>query len=199
MKIFLAEYMASAVAAKQYPNSHLPEIAFAGRSNVGKSSLINTLLNRKNLVKTSNTPGKTQTINFFNVNDHLIFADLPGYGFARVPEKIKKTWRIMVERYLLNRQTLKSVVFIIDIRRNPTEWDLKMKSWLEENGIDYILVATKTDKVTKKERKDKLNKISEAFLQDKDIVLIPFSSKKKEGRKNLWNEILKKINAGNDL
>ena len=120
--------MASAVAAKQYPNSHLPEIAFAGRSNVGKSSLINTLLNRKNLVKTSNTPGKTQTINFFNVNDHLIFADLPGYGFARVPEKIKKTWRIMVERYLLNRQTLKSVVFIIDIRRNPTEWDLKMKS-----------------------------------------------------------------------
>ncbi len=191
--------MASAVAAKQYPNSHLPEIAFAGRSNVGKSSLINTLLNRKNLVKTSNTPGKTQTINFFNVNDHLIFADLPGYGFARVPEKIKKTWRLMVERYLLNRQTLKSVVFIIDIRRNPTEWDLKMKSWLEENGIDYILVATKTDKVTKKERKDKLNKISEAFLQDKDIVLIPFSSKKKEGRKNLWNEILKKINAGNDL
>ena len=191
--------MASAVAAKQYPNSQLPEIAFAGRSNVGKSSLINTLLNRKKLVKTSNTPGKTQTINFFNVNDHLIFADLPGYGFARVPEKIKKTWRIMVERYLLNRQTLKSVVFIIDIRRNPTEWDLKMKSWLEENGIDYILVATKTDKVTKKERKDKLNKISEAFLQDKDTVLIPFSSKNKEGRKKLWNEILKKIDAGNDL
>ncbi len=191
--------MASAVAAKQYPNSQLPEIAFAGRSNVGKSSLINTLLNRKKLVKTSNTPGKTQTINFFNVNDHLIFADLPGYGFARVPEEIKKSWRLMIERYLLNRQTLKSVVFIIDIRRNPTEWDLKMKSWLEENGIDYILVATKTDKVTKKERKDKLNKISEAFLQDKDIVLIPFSSKNKEGRKKLWNEILKKIDAGNDL
>ncbi len=190
--------MASAVAAKQYPNSQLPEIAFAGRSNVGKSSLINTLLNRKKLVKTSNTPGKTQTINFFNVNDHLIFADLPGYGFARVPEKIKKTWRIMIERYLLNRQTLKSVVFIIDIRRNSTEWDLQMKSWLEENGIDYILVATKTDKVTKKERKDKLNKISKAFLQDKDMVLIPFSSKNKEGRKKLWNEILKKIGGGID-
>lgn len=190
--------MASAVTAKQYPNSQWPEIAFAGRSNVGKSSLINTLLNRKKLVKTSNTPGKTQTINFFNVNDHLIFADLPGYGFARVPEEIKKTWRLMIERYLLNRQTLKSVVFIIDIRRNPTEWDLQMKSWLEENGIDYILVATKTDKVTKRERKDKLNKISEAFLQDKDTVLIPFSSKNKEGRKKLWNEILKKIDAGND-
>ena len=199
MKIFLAEYMASAVAAKQYPNSQWPEIAFAGRSNVGKSSLINTLLNRKKLVKTSNTPGKTQTINFFNVNDHLIFADLPGYGFARVPEEIKKSWRIMIERYLLNRQTLKSVVFIIDIRRNPTEWDLQMKSWLEENGIDYILVATKTDKVTKKERKDKLGKISEAFLQDREKVLIPFSSKNKEGRKKLWNEILKKIDAGNDL
>lgn len=190
--------MTSAVRADQYPRSQLPEIAFAGRSNVGKSSLINALLNRKKLVKTSSTPGKTQMINFFKVNDQLVFSDLPGFGYAKVPPSIKKTWSKMIEQYLLNREILKSVVFLIDMRRNPTEWDIGMKNWLEESGIDYILVATKSDKVTKKERKEKLGKIREAFLHNQEKEVIPFSSKNKEGRKELWREILKKIEVGGE-
>lgn len=190
--------MTSAVEAKQYPPPLLPEIAFVGRSNVGKSSLINTLLNRKGLVKTSATPGKTQTINFFKVNDKLVFADLPGYGFAKVPAKVQKTWKSMIEHYLLNREVLKSVVFIIDIRRNPTEWDKQTRDWLEENHIDYTLAVTKTDKLSKKERKAQLEKIREVFLCGKEKSCIPFSSKSHEGRKEVWSRILKKIEKEND-
>ena len=198
MKIISAKYVTSAVTAKQYPAPLLPEIAFVGRSNVGKSSLINTLLNRKGLVKTSATPGKTQTINFFQVNDKLVFADLPGYGFAKVPARVQKTWKDMIENYILHRATLKSVIFIVDIRRNPTEWDLQMRDWLEENQVDYALAATKTDKVSKKERKVQLKKIREAFLCGEEKSFVPFSSKSHEGRKEVWNFILKKIAAQNE-
>ena len=185
--------MTSAVREDQYPKPLLPEIAFVGRSNVGKSSLINTLLNRKGLVKTSSTPGKTQTINFFQVNDQLVFADLPGYGFAKVPARVQKTWQKMIEDYLLNREVLKSVIFIIDVRRNPTKVDLEMRNWLEESGIDYALAATKTDKVSKKERKIQLSKIRDVFLFEEERFFIPFSSKSHEGRKEAWSYISKKI------
>ncbi|MGV7220886.1 MAG: ribosome biogenesis GTP-binding protein YihA/YsxC [Nitrospinales bacterium] len=193
MKILSAKYMTSAVREDQYPKPLLPEIAFVGRSNVGKSSLINTLLNRKGLVKTSSTPGKTQTINFFQVNDQVVFADLPGYGFAKVPARVQKTWQKMIEDYLLNREVLKSVIFIIDVRRNPTKVDLEMRNWLEESGIDYALAATKTDKVSKKERKIQLTKIREVYLFEEERFFVPFSSKSHEGRREVWNYIAQKI------
>ncbi len=155
-------------------------------------------MNRKNLVKTSSSPGKTQTINFFRVNDKLVFTDLPGYGFAKVPARVQKTWKSMIENYILHREVLKSVIFIVDIRRKPTEWDLQMKDWLEENQIDYALAVTKTDKVSKKERKAQLAKIREAFLGDKKESLIPFSSKSHEGRKEVWSFILQKTEPGSE-
>jgi GTP-binding protein len=198
VKILSAKYMTSAVRPDQYPKPLLPEIAFVGRSNVGKSSLINTLLNRKGLVKTSSTPGKTQTINFFQVNDQLVFADLPGYGFAKVPAKVQKTWQKMIEDYLLNREALKAVIFIIDVRRNPTQVDLQMRNWLEENQIDYALAVTKTDKVSKKERKIQLKKIREVYLFEEEKSFIPFSSKSHEGRKESWNYIAQKIESENE-
>ncbi|SVE04624.1 uncharacterized protein METZ01_LOCUS457478, partial [marine metagenome] len=119
MKIISAEFMTGAVSCRQYPDFGYPELAFVGRSNVGKSSLINSLLNRKKLVKISQTPGKTQEINFFKINNDFIFTDLPGYGFARVPQSVQKRWKKMIEDYLLKRETLLAVIFIIDLRRNP--------------------------------------------------------------------------------
>ncbi|HJL72455.1 MAG TPA: ribosome biogenesis GTP-binding protein YihA/YsxC, partial [Nitrospinaceae bacterium] len=140
MKIVSAEFMTGAVSCRQYPEPEWSELAFVGRSNVGKSSLINSLLNRKKLVKTSQTPGKTQEINFFKVNGDFIFADLPGYGFAKVPPAVQKRWKKMIEEYLLNRETLLAVIFIIDMRRNPSPLDLDLKNWLEACDVDYILV-----------------------------------------------------------
>ncbi len=130
MKILSAEFVLSAKEPAHYPPAVLPEIAFAGRSNVGKSSLINTLLNRKGLARTSNTPGRTQEINFFRVNDRFAFIDLPGYGYAKVPESIRKQWGPMVETYLRERDTLRLVVLILDVRRDPSEEDLQLIDWL---------------------------------------------------------------------
>ena len=186
MKIISAEFMTSAVNGKQFPNSADPEFAFIGRSNVGKSSLINSLLNRKKLVKTSATPGKTQMINFFSVNDRMIFTDLPGYGFAKVPDDVKRKWQNLVEQYLINRENLRAVVLLLDIRRKPTDLDLHMKQWLEEINVDHILVATKSDKLKQNERSKQLKKIREAFVDDSETRLIPYSSKDNLGRKELW-------------
>jgi len=186
MKIISAEFMTSAVNGKQFPNSADPEFAFIGRSNVGKSSLINSLLNRKKLVKTSATPGKTQMINFFSVNDRMIFTDLPGYGFAKVPDDVKRKWQNLVEQYLINRENLRAVVLLLDIRRKPTDLDLHMKQWLEEINVDHILVATKSDKLKQNERSKQLKKIREAFVDDNETRLIPYSSKDNLGRKELW-------------
>lgn len=193
MKIITAEFITGAVSAKQYPPGGLPEFAFAGRSNVGKSSLINGLLNRKKLVKTSSTPGKTQMINFFRINDQWVFADLPGYGYAKVPASVQKQWQKLIENYLLNRRVLKSVIFIVDIRRDPTPLDQQLQAWLEGYNIDYILVATKSDKVTKKERKEKLRRIQETYFAERSGEVIVFSSKSNEGRKELWKSILSRV------
>ncbi|MCZ6513638.1 MAG: ribosome biogenesis GTP-binding protein YihA/YsxC [Nitrospinae bacterium] len=193
MKIVSAEFMISAVSAQQYPSASLPEFAFVGRSNVGKSSLINSLLNRKKLVKTSGTPGKTQMINFFDVNHELMFADLPGYGFAKVPKRVQKKWQALVEQYLLKRDNLRAVVLIIDIRRKPTDLDLHMQKWLENYEVDAILVATKIDKLSQAEQSKQLKQIRAAFLEDGNKELVPYSSKTDRGRKELWKLLLKRM------
>jgi GTP-binding protein len=193
MKIISAEFMISAVSDAQYPRGDLPEIAFVGRSNVGKSSLINSMLNRKKLVKTSATPGKTQMINFFDVNHEFVCADLPGYGFAKVPKAVQKKWQALVEQYLTSRENLRTVILIVDIRRKPTDLDLHMQEWLEQYEVDYILVATKADKLSQAEQSKQLKQIRQAFLKDASQELIAYSSKNQRGRKELWKLLQKRI------
>jgi GTP-binding protein len=149
MNVKSAAFVTSAVKPSQYPSPSLPEIAFAGRSNVGKSSLINTLLGRKKLVKTSSTPGRTQTINFFLINESIFFTDLPGYGYAKVPVAVKKKWGPMVEAYLQIRDGLRAVVVILDIRRLPNQADHDLLMWLAHYNIPRIVVLTKADKLKK--------------------------------------------------
>ncbi len=177
------------MSSRQYPEPECSELAFVGRSNVGKSSLINSLLNRKKLVKTSQTPGKTQEINFFKVNGDFIFADLPGYGFAKVPPAVQKRWKKMIEEYLLNRETLLAVVFIIDMRRNPSPLDLDLKNWLEACDVDYILVGTKADKLSQTELKKQGRKLNDAYFGGEEGELLIYSSKNGRGRKELWSVI----------
>ena len=189
MKIISAEFLTGAVSYKQYPDSAYPELAFVGRSNVGKSSLINSLLNRKKLVKTSQTPGKTQEINFFKINNDFIFADLPGYGFAKVPQLVQKRWRKMIEDYLLKRETLLAVIFIVDLRRSPSPLDLDLQRWLEAHGVKYLLVGTKVDKLSQSEIKKQVNKLNIAYFDGGKGELLIYSSKSSRGRKELWSEI----------
>jgi len=195
MKIISAEFLTGAVSCKQYPDSVCPELAFVGRSNVGKSSLINSLLNRKKLVKTSQTPGKTQEINFFKVNNDFIFADLPGYGFAKVPQSVQRRWKKMIEDYLLKRETLLAVIFIIDLRRSPSPLDLSLKSWLEDRGVEYLLVGTKVDKLPQSEIKKQKNKLNLAYFDGGEGEILVYSSKSSRGRKELWREIIIRIEA----
>ena len=159
MRIHSAEFLLSASTKSQFPAETLPEIAFAGRSNVGKSALINSLLNRKKLVKTSATPGKTQLINFFKVNDKFYFVDLPGYGYAKVPESVRRKWQNLVEAYLSERKTLRNVVLIIDSRHNPTTQDRQLLEWLKYFQLPSLIVASKIDKLKKGQVKNHLQKI----------------------------------------
>ena len=191
MKIITTEFITGAVSPNQYPKEPLPEFAFAGRSNVGKSSLIKSLLNRKKLVRISSTPGKTQEINFFKINDVMMFADLPGYGFARVPPALQKKWKKMIEEYLTQREPLTAIIFIVDIRRNPTELDLTLKEWLEELDRNYILVITKADKLSSSERGKQTKKIKAAFMGKNALDLTVYSSKDHTGRKELWSQLQK--------
>ena len=159
MRIHAAEFMLSASTISQFPAETLPEIAFAGRSNVGKSTLINSLLNRKKLVKTSATPGKTQLINFFKVNDKFYFVDLPGYGYAKVPESVRRKWQNLVEAYLSERKTLRNVVLIVDSRHNPTIQDRQLLEWLKYFQRPSLIVASKIDKLKRGQVKNYLQKI----------------------------------------
>ncbi|OPY90462.1 MAG: putative GTP-binding protein EngB [Syntrophus sp. PtaU1.Bin208] len=187
MKIVTVEFVKSATAPAGYPPGTLPEVAFVGRSNVGKSSLINTLVRRKQLARTSNTPGRTQLINFFNINQELLFVDLPGYGFARVPEAVKREWGPMIEAYLQERECLKLVVFILDIRRNPSEEDLALKDWLDFYGRKTLFVLTKADKLSRGEGNNRSRAIRELLsLPDMPIT---FSAKTGLGRDQIWEEI----------
>ena len=188
MKILSAEFITSATKPDQYPPVNYPEMAFAGRSNVGKSSLINTLVNRKRLVKTSSTPGRTQLINFFDINNLITFVDLPGYGYAKVPAAVRKKWGPMIETYLSSRRTLKGVVVIMDIRRIPRQEEHELIEWLKYYSIDGILVLTKTDKLSKPKRLKQHNAIAEALAIDPDKLIL-FSAKSRQGRDAVWGAI----------
>ena len=198
MKIRSAEFVTSATKPSQYPPGDLPEIAFAGRSNVGKSSLINTLVNRKHLVKTSSTPGRTQLINFFNINDTVGFVDLPGYGYAKVPESIRKKWGPMIEAYLSKRDSLMAVVVIIDIRRTPGTEEHDLIHWLDYYHISRILVITKADKLSKNKQIKQVNTIIRALgMQKKDMIL--FSAKTRLGKDAVWEAILALLEGNSPL
>lgn len=188
MIIRSATFIKSAARALHYPEKSLPEIAFAGRSNVGKSSMVNVLVNRKGLVRTSSTPGRTQLINFFDINGELGLVDLPGYGFARVPVAVKKQWGPMVRTYLESRENLRAVVFILDIRRTPNAEDLQLLDWLEEFGIATIPVITKIDKVGKNQRTANLRTISESTGLPVDAFTL-FSATSRAGRDEVWERI----------
>ncbi|MEK7244243.1 MAG: ribosome biogenesis GTP-binding protein YihA/YsxC [Thermodesulfobacteriota bacterium] len=191
MKILSAEFVLSAKEPAHYPPAGLPEIAFAGRSNVGKSSLINTLLNRKGLARTSNTPGRTQEINFFRVNERFAFIDLPGYGYAKVPEAIRKQWGPMVETYLRERDTLRLVVVILDVRRDPSEEDLQLMQWLQFYRIRFLVCLTKIDKVSHNQLSERRRRIGMALGLPPAPAPIAFSAKTGEGKELLWREIVK--------
>ena len=189
MDVHQAVFIKSAVKPKDFPPAELPEVAFVGRSNVGKSSLINVLAGRKALVRTSSTPGRTQLINFFDINGILTLVDLPGYGYAKAPPDVRKQWGPMIETYLAKRENLKAVVLILDIRRIPSDGDLEMLGWLQRYNIPPIIVLTKCDKLSKVERAKQTALISAAIKRDKSMML-PFSALSKDGRDGVWSEIL---------
>ena len=190
-----ATFLKSAFDESQYPPPDKTEVAFAGRSNVGKSSLLNALVNRKNLARTSSTPGRTQALNFFRVNDRFTFVDLPGYGYARVSLEVKKTWRGMVETYLRSRPNLEAVVVIVDIRRDLEEDDRSLMEWLKQEGKNVIPVLTKVDKLTRRERESRVRKMENdlsGIVSQKPIL---FSAKTGEGRKEVWDRFLSLLKA----
>lgn len=186
MKINQAEIVISAVSEAQYPDESLPEIALAGRSNVGKSSFINTLINRKNLARTSSKPGKTQTLNFYRLNEAFYFVDVPGYGYAKVSKKERAKWGKMMDEYFQKRTVLKAVVLVCDIRHEPTDADVQMYDFLKYSELPVIIVATKFDKVKKSQRHKQLKQVKETFGVDADDVVIPFSSETGEGKAEAW-------------
>ena len=188
MKIQSVEFVKSAVYREHYPEYDYPEIAFAGRSNVGKSSLINTLIQRRDMVKTSSKPGCTQLINFFLVNESLSFVDLPGYGFAKVSKKVRAQWQPMVERYLTGRPNLYGLMLLIDIRRNPGKEEFELASFLEAHEVPYLVVLTKADKLSKTKQKKRLVSICSQLKRDENGVIL-FSSKSRQGREAVMAEI----------
>ena len=171
------------------PDNLLPEIAFAGKSNVGKSSLINGLLNRKSLARTSASPGKTQTINFYNINQTLYFVDLPGYGYAKVSQEIRNKWGKMIERYLHSSKQLKAVFLLIDIRHEPGENDKVMYDWIVQNGYEPIIIATKLDKIKRSQIAKNIKIIRDSLHVSKETKIIPFSAVSKQGKEDIWNLI----------
>ena len=168
------------------PENTLPEIAFAGKSNVGKSSLINALMNRKSFARTSATPGKTQTINFYNINKELYLVDLPGYGYAKVSEQEKQKWGKMIERYLHGSKQLKAVFLLIDIRHAPSANDKMMYEWIIEQGYHPIIIATKLDKIKRSQIQKQVKIVKQGLNLIPGTIVIPFSSVTKQGRDEIW-------------
>lgn len=171
------------------PDNKMPEIAFAGKSNVGKSSLINALMNRKSLARTSAQPGKTQTINFYNINDELYFVDLPGYGYAKVSQQEKEKWGKMIEKYLRQSKVLKAVFLLIDIRHEPSANDKQMYEWILSNGYSPIIIATKLDKINRSQIQKQVKLIKQKLEVEKGTVVIPFSAESKHGRDEIYELI----------
>ncbi|MDD7147474.1 MAG: ribosome biogenesis GTP-binding protein YihA/YsxC [Lachnospiraceae bacterium] len=168
------------------PDNQKIEVAFAGKSNVGKSSLINALMNRKSLARTSAQPGKTQTINYYNINDELYFVDLPGYGYAKVSQETKEQWGRMVERYLRTSRQLKAVFLLVDIRHRPGENDRNMYDWILHQGFQPIVIATKLDKIKRSQLQKQLKEVREGLDAGKDTTIIPFSAETKQGREEIY-------------
>lgn len=171
------------------PDNQLPEIAFAGKSNVGKSSLINALMNRKSLARTSAQPGKTQTINFYNINDALYFVDLPGYGYAKVSQQEKEKWGKMIEKYLHRSKVLQAVFLLVDIRHEPSANDRQMYEWILANGYHPIVIATKLDKINRSQIAKQVKLVKQGLGVDKDTIVIPFSAETKQGREEIYDLI----------
>ena len=168
------------------PENDLPEFAFAGKSNVGKSSLINALMNRKSLARTSSQPGKTQTINFYRINQDMYYVDLPGYGYAKVSVEVKAKWGKMIERYLKNSKALKCVFLLIDIRHEPSANDRLMYDWIVSNGYHPVIIATKLDKIKRSQTAKQVKLIRDTLGMEKEGVIIPFSAETKQGRDQIW-------------
>lgn len=169
-----------------FPENTLIEVAFAGKSNVGKSSLINALMNRKSLARTSSQPGKTQTINFYNINKELYFVDLPGYGYAKVSEEVKAKWGKMIERYLQKSKMLRAVFLLIDIRHTPSANDRLMYEWILHQNYKPIIIATKLDKIKRSQLQKQLKEIRQGLSVEPDTVIIPFSAQTKQGRDEIY-------------
>ncbi len=186
MKVTSAEFIKSSFERDQWVESDLPEISFLGRSNVGKSSLLNSLLNRKKLAKTSNTPGRTQSINFFLVNEAFYFVDLPGYGFARVPKQMRADWGKMAEEYLANRQQLVLSIQLVDARHSPTHLDRQLYEWLTFHRKKTLVVATKADKLSNNKLRNSLDEIKRALPE---CSVLPYSSVTGKGNSAVWNNI----------
>ena len=182
--------------SSRIPDNRYPEFAFAGKSNVGKSSLINALMNRKSLARTSSQPGKTQTINFYNINDALYFVDLPGYGYAKAGEEIKAKWGKMVENYLHRSRRLQAVFLLVDIRHEPSGNDKMMYEWIVHQGFSPVIIATKLDKIKKSQVSKNVRIIREGLGMKKDGILIPYSALSKQGREEIYALLDSYMEAG---
>ena len=182
------------VSSKLPRNKH-PEVAFAGKSNVGKSSLINALMNRKSLARTSSQPGKTQTINYYNINDQIYFVDLPGYGYAKTSESVRAQWGKMIENYLHKSKQLKLVFLLVDIRHAPSENDVTMYRWILESGYRPVVIATKLDKINRSQIQKQLKLVRSTLSADSGTLILPFSAQTKQGRDEIY-EILDQILEG---
>lgn len=189
MNLHNASIKVSAVSEKQYPKEGYPEFAFAGRSNVGKSSMINKLLNRKSLARVSSEPGKTATINFYNIDDTIYLVDLPGYGYAKRPKAEKEKWGKMMEDYLANREQLVQTILLVDSRHKPTADDIMMAEWIRHYHDRLIAIATKTDKLKKREVEENLELIYNTLEMTEDDILVPFSTADDEGKFTVWDMI----------
>lgn len=196
MRIVSAEYTISAPGPAQYPAGDLPEIAFAGRSNVGKSSLINKILNRRGLARTSSSPGKTRLLNFYLINKEFYFVDLPGYGFAKVAKDVKAQWGSMIEGYLLKRENLKAVIQLIDIRHAPSKEDVQMHEWLKHYQVPTVLAITKADKIARGKWHKHTKLICESLGALHDTPVILFSAITGQGKDELWKVINYYIQEG---
>lgn len=191
MEVHNVELTISAVRPEQYPDKNFPEIALAGRSNVGKSSLINTLINRKNYARTSSQPGKTQTLNFYNVEEQLYFVDVPGYGYAKVSQKEREKWARMIETYFSTRQELRGTINLVDARHEPSELDVQMIEFLHYYNIPVLVVGTKVDKIPKSKRNKVESQIKKKMHLNKNDHLVLFSAVDKTGKQEVWDWIEK--------
>lgn len=193
MEIKQAEFIISAVKREQFPQDQMPEVAFIGRSNVGKSSIINALTNRRKLVKVSGTPGKTRLVNFFLINNNSYFVDLPGYGYAKISKEQKKDWGKMIETYLQGRDVLKKVILLLDCRRIPNEDDILMYNWINHYGYNCMIIATKSDKLNKSELVKSENTIRKTLHLGNEEKVSFYSSLKKVGREELLDKIFYEV------